>query len=364
MSCTTDTCGVGGWSGPLPGDPSNNSVLTATPAFGGIDVTWTYPSTNPQALSYTKLYRGLSSDFNSAILLQELGGGFFYDKLNNSTRYYYWIQFVSVNGTVGELIGPATAVAKPTIEAMIELLTGQIDSGLLATSLRTELDQISTLNSNLANEVFDREGGDTTLAEAMIAVNLGLAEAHTFILDEITTRTDQNSAIVESIDGVIATMGSSIAAVVTSMTASVDVDTGLSTAMYMTKVSANGLIGGFGLLNNGSIVEAGFDVDRFWIGKTGPDKRKPFIVEGGIVYINEAVIKSLTFTKLRDETGAFIVADGKVKAEYLRVTSLSALSATIGTFQPTLTGQRMKLSDSGIQIYNSDGYEVIALGVF
>ena len=58
-SCTTGTCGVGGWGGPLPGDPDNNSVLTATPAFGGIDVSWSYPGTNPQAVAHTVLYRGV-----------------------------------------------------------------------------------------------------------------------------------------------------------------------------------------------------------------------------------------------------------------------------------------------------------------
>lgn len=325
----SNTCGVGGWGGPKPGDPSNNSILTATPAFGGIDITWSLPTTNSFAVAYTKLYRGLSADFNTAILIAEVGGSFYYDRHDTATRYYYWIRIVSVNGTVGELIGPASAVAKPTIEGMIELLTGQIDSGLLAMSLKGKLDQISILNSNLLNEITDRETGDTTLAEAMADVQLGMAEAHTFILNEINTRTTQNSAMAERIDGVVAAVGGSIAAVITSMFVSVDATTGQSTAMHMTKVTVNGLVGGFGLINNGATVEAGFDVDRFWVGRTSADKRKPFIIDGGVVYIDEGAINKLTFSKLRDESGSFIVQDGKVKAEYLHIgTNLSGGSFT------------------------------------
>lgn len=312
------TCGVGGWGGPVPGDPSNNSILSASPAFGGIDVTWTYPTTNPEALAYVKLYRALIDDFDAAILIAELGGGFFYDKLNSSSEYFYWIRIVSRNtGLAGDPIGPASAVARPTLEATLELLTGAIDSGLLSTSLKNQLDQISVLNENLANEITDRETGEITLAEAMEAVTAGLAEAHTFILNEVATRTSEDSALAEAIAGVVVTIGDDIAASIVTLTAAVDEITGNINAMYTAKVTVNGLVGGFGIVNDGDEVEAGFDVDKFWIGRTAADKRKPFIVEDDVVYIDEAAILKLIFTKLRDETGDFIVEDGQVKASYI-----------------------------------------------
>lgn len=311
-----NTCGVGGWGGPVPGDPSNNSVLQATPAFGGIDVTWNLPTTNPHAVAYTLVYRGLVNDFNAAILLKEVAGTFYFDRLEAAVQYFYWIKIVSRNGTIGNLIGPSSAVAKPTIEGMIELLTGEIDNGLLATSLKNQLDQISILNTNLLNEVTNRETGEVTLAQAMAGVSAGVAQANTFILAEIATRTTENSALAESIDGVVVTLGGDIAAVTTTMTATVAVANAASTAaataagaaaavtttvnaLYTAKVTVNGLVGGFGLANNGTEVEAGFDVDKFWVGRTSADKRKPFIIVDGVTYIDIAVIPDASIGNLK-----------------------------------------------------------------
>jgi len=372
---TGHTCGVGGWGGPAPGDPSNNSTLSATSALGGIEVSWTYPTTNPQAVAYTKVYRSLSTDFTSAILVADAGGDRYFDRLDSATRYYYWIRIVSVNGTVGELIGPATAIARSTIAAVIEGLTGVIDSGFLATSLKNELDRIQVLDLALAGEVVSRENGETTLSAAMADVDAGIAETLTFLANEQTSRADGDSALAESINLVAVTAADNLAAATTVLRAEIDAATGsvtaemldtvvaetasnlaaaqttlsasitterdritslashvdavesaadsalasaatsLSTsittvdgkataigALYTAKVSVTDgttkLIGGFGVYNDGSSVEAGFDVDKFWIGRTAANKRKPFIVVDGVVYIDSAVINTLDANKI------------------------------------------------------------------
>ncbi len=80
MSCDDNTCGTGGWGGPKPGDPSNNGTLSATPAFGGIDLNWTYPTTNPFAVAFTKVFRGVIPEFMGAIEIKEaVGSNFYYD---------------------------------------------------------------------------------------------------------------------------------------------------------------------------------------------------------------------------------------------------------------------------------------------
>ena len=394
MTCVDNTCGVGGWGGPLPGDPSNNSILTATPAFGGIDVSWTFPTTNPFAVGYTKLYRGLTASFGSAILLKEVGGNFYYDRIETPTRYYYWIRMVSVNGTEGELIGPASAVAKPTIEGMLEYLTGQIDQGLLATTLRTKIDHIALLDNALTAEVFDRETGETSLSEAIADVQEGIAQAHTFILNETNTRTTQTSALAEQITGIVAVNEDAIAAATTTLTALIndkhelavsqinDVyaqlggeisavtvaidawisgDDGISSdvaatnarinALYTVRLTVNDLVGGFGLANDGHIVEAGFDVDTFWVGRTSADKRKPFIISDGVVYIDDAAINKLTISKLRDESGSFVVADGKIKADYLNVVQITG-GAMTGFSSPATSLRGFYLGPSGFLIGN------------
>lgn len=301
MSSMPGVCGTGGWSGPKPGDPDNNSILSATPAFGGIDVSWTYPSTNPFAVAHVLVYRGVSADYMGAIYLATVSGSMYYDKtdIEMPIEYFYWIRLVSINGTYGELIGPASAVARPSIERTIEQLTGKIDAGVLAQSLRAELDQISILNGNLLNEITARENGEITLAQALADVDGGVAQALTFIHQEINSRVTADSAQAENLNLVAATLGDEMAAATTSMTAEIDAVTGTVNAMYTAKVNVNGLIGGFGLANNGAEVEAGFDVDLFWVGRTNANKVKPFIIANDVVYINKARIRDADIDTLK-----------------------------------------------------------------
>ncbi len=473
-TCSTNACGVGGWGGPLPGDPDNNSILSATPAFGGIDVSWTYPGTNPEAVAHVILYRGVSASFNSAIVIATVGGNFFYDKSTSPQliEYYYWITIVSVNGTVGAPIGPASAVAKPPIASVIEGLTAQIDAGLLAQSLRTEIDKITLNYAELTAEIANRISSNSALSAALADVQSGVAQSLAFVNQEITQRQEGDLAVVTQLNTVAAVNAQNTAAILTEQTARVNADSALATsittvaataggknrtysqnaaptgtlvagdlwfdtddnkkayryngsswvatddtriagtaaalvteqtaratadsalatqittaqttldgnissvqvtlqsnidtldgkvtivdgkvetvdgrvttvdgkvetvdgkvttidgkvlaigARYTAVVSVNGLIGGFGVYNDGTTVQAGFDVDEFWVGKTQANKRKPFIISGGVTYIDDAAIEKLTFTKLRDASGSVVIENGKIKANYLQVNEI------------------------------------------
>ncbi len=510
MSCSDVVCGTGGWTGPLPGDPDNNLLLSATPAFGGIDVNWTYPGINPHAVSFVKLYRATSNSFALALQIANVSGSFYYDKLNTGTTYYYWIKVVSINGTEGDLIGPASATAKPLIQDLITQLTGQIDEGVLAQSLKTDIEKISLIGQDLLDEVQNRLDGNLALQATLAAVQSDTGEALTYILNEVTQRTDADSAMVRSINAISAGLDNNAAALVEERLVRVDATSALSQSQlaldaqlnhastglpatrsslinnyytkvgtdsaiaaanltlnsvvfnpttglaatrsslindYYTKAGTNSaistatfglvsqtalntklteytntaalqnnyftktdtttaianatsnlssktdlanytttadlraayytktgtdsavasaittlqvvsptggtvgiqqamtaqydlnanlkslytvkmnvtspdgkkLIGGYGLYGDSTGIEAGFDVDRFWIGRTNAAARKPFIVEGGTVYIDDAAINKLTFNKLRDESGGFVVEGGKLKANYIHV---------------------------------------------
>lgn len=322
-------CGLGGWGGPLPGDPSNDIVLSATAAFGGIDLTWSYPTTNPFAVSYIKVFRGTTPNLSSAVKVKEVTGSHYFDKLAAITTYYYWIQVISINGTVSASVGPANATSRLSIEETIQNLTGIIDAGLLSTALRSKIDEISVLNSNLSNEVFDRERGEISLATAMQEVANGVALAHTYVINETNTRTSQNSAIAEKINGVVVTLGGDIAGVTTTMGARIDKTKGIVDAQVVTKLTVNGLVGGFGVYNDGVGVEAGFDVDKFWVGRTTTDKVKPFIIDRGIVYISEAVIPILSAGKI-NTNGLSIRTTGGVTL-FSEVVPLTAANITPDT---------------------------------
>lgn len=354
-SCSTNTCGVGSWNGPLPGDPDNNSVLTATPAFGGIDVSWSYPAVNPYAVAHTLLYRGVSSDFNTALLISAVGGSFFYDKSTSPQliQYYYWIRIVSVNGTVGALIGPASAIAKPTIASVIEGLTGQINAGLLAQSLKTEIDKVTLNEQAITEERVARIAANTAYSSVLLQVQAGVDEAYAVITQEITARQDGESALAAAINTTQSVLGNNIASAQTTLQTNINTVDGKVTeigALYTAKVSVNGLIGGFGIYNNGSVIQAGFDVDEFWVGSSQANKRKPFIIVDGTTYIDDAAINKLTFTKLRDESGAVVIEDGKIKANFLQVNEIAG-GAYTGYAWPT-SGTGFYLGPGGLLLGN------------
>jgi hypothetical protein len=326
MSCVdcgnAGGCGTGGSNLPKPGDPDNNSILSATPAFGGIDVTWTLPLTNPFAVAYTKVLRSPVENAVSAIEITAEGGSHYYDKLDTDTRYYYWIQIVSVNGTVGDLIGPASAVAMPAIDQVIANLTAKIDAGHLSQALKSQLDQIALLGQAITQESQARSDSETATSTLLTQVQAAVDNATALLNQEITARTTSDSSLVQSIQTAQSTLGDNLAQVQTSLQTNIDTVGDTVTdigALYTAQVNVNGLVGGFGVYNDGTSVEAGFDVDTFWIGKTADNKRKPFIIVNGVTYIDDAVIRQLTFDKLKAADGSLIVSGGKVQANYLTV---------------------------------------------
>jgi hypothetical protein len=353
FECGGNVCGTGDWSGPAPGDPDNFSLLTATPAFGGIDVNWSYPGINPHAVAHTIVYRSTSAQQETAARHVVVDGNFFYDKMTTVTpvQYYYWIQLVSVNGTYSQLIGPATAQARPTIQDVIEQLSDQINSGMLSQALKQDIAQIQLNTLNITREMIDRAQGDNALGVAFNEIQAFSEGTRALVQEEVVARTTSNSAIVTTVNTLYAGMDQRIASVQQTSQALVDesqaqaeslttvqadlygnvasgqvgikasvrtLETGVTEigALYTATVDVNGLVGGFGVYNNGRTVEAGFNVDTFWIGKSNT-RIKPFIVSGQEVFINQAVINQLTFTKLRDESGAVMVENGKLRARYL-----------------------------------------------
>lgn len=425
--CTLDasgnyTCGTGGWVGPKPGDPSTSDVyLTATPAYGGIDINITWPQLNPSAVSYVMLYRSLLPDPDTAVVHSQFQGTFYYDPIGNgdSNVYYYWVKIMSIYGTLSELLGPAWARSKPRIEQMIEELTGKIDSGVLSQELKKEMDQIQLNKLGITQEMIDRAANDDALGIRVNEVEAHSGTTRALLQEEVLARTSENEAFVSTVNTLYADLNGQIAAVQTTTTAQVNalgnrvdalasqitqvetnvngniaqVQTQLQTqintvdgkvtnigALYTAKVNVNGLIGGFGVYNDGTEVEAGFDVDRFWIGRTSAQKRKPFIIDAGVVYIDEGAINKLTFNKLRDESGAFVVQNGKVQAKYIQADQLVVNQAystnyvggtsgwylgANGTYEFNSvdgSGGRMRIVNGNIYTYYPSGRLATAMG--
>lgn len=323
-------CGTGGGgSFSKPGDPSNTISIQATPAFGGVDIDITYPLDNPHAVAFVNLYRSTSSKVSTATLHAKFGGSYYYDRhtTGSITRQYYWAEIVTINGTVLPKVGPASAIPRPMIADLIEQLTGQIDEGILANSLKNEIALIQSNKLGLDAETLARAASDNSLAASIsetravaedtqaliqqeVLARAGADEAlvntvntlavkvdkdiQAAIQQEQKVRADQYAALASQITTAQSKLGDDIASVQVSMNTEVSrITKDLVTlgSLYTVQVQANGLVGGFGIHNTGKVVEAGFDVDRFWVGRTNNLKRKPFIIEGGQVYMDEALIR-------------------------------------------------------------------------
>ena len=352
-------CGTGNWNGPKPGDPNlSGLLLSASATFGGVMIDWNLPDINPHALAYTHIYRSTSNEFDSAIEIAAVAGNRYLDPVGLiEQEFWYWIKPVSVNGTVGEVIGPAYINYGGTISLFMDALTDRIDSGVLAQSLREKIDRIELIGDGLLGESAARERDILDMARTVSGIQAEVEEAQSAILSENLTRISEldalarsfadmtvdysgmatrvqeeigiltteletqasaitvaqgtadgamaafrdeqvlrvnaDSALADQIGIVEAEVGNNLAQAKTALETQINTVDGKVTeigALYTAQVTVDGLIGGFGVYNDGTQVEAGFDVDSFWIGRTGTNKRKPFIVQNNDVYIDSARI--------------------------------------------------------------------------
>jgi hypothetical protein len=303
------------------------------------------------------LYRGILPDFNSAIQIAKVSGDQYYDKSTTVQviQYYYWIRIVSINGTVGELIGPASAIAKPTIDVVLEQLAGRIDSGLLAQTLKTDIDRITLNEQAFVSEVAARVAANEAYSLALTQVQAGIDTAYATLLQEVTTRQDGDSVLAQAINTAQSVWGNNLASAQLTLQTNINTVNDTVTeigALYTAKVTVNGLIGGFGIYNNGTEVQAGFDVDTFWVGRTSADKVKPFIIENGVVYMNSAVIKDGTI-------GSAKIADTIQSTNYS--SGLAGWRLTkAGTLE--LNGTRMQITNSTISVRDDNGVERVRIG--
>jgi len=347
MTCSDNTCGTGIGTVILPGDPSGDSIVTAYPVFGGVEVNWTLPGTNAFAVSYTKVYRSYVNNFNAALLIASASGDRYFDRFDWATQiavtHYYWVVFVSINGTESAPHGPAAALPRPTIEQIIEQMTTKIDYGMLSVEMKTQVDKADAYKmiQDLTNGTIT--GEQASIRDALALVQDDLQQSFVLISNEITARQNAEGAFASSINTLAVATEENFASLQQSLETSIDNVTNTVNAMYTVKLTANGLIGGFGLANNGASVEAGFDVDTFWVGRTGTDKRKPFIITNGEVFINNAAIANASITA--------------AKIGSIDLTGLNNFNVKTGT-----SGARMEMNNKVIKIYDAAGTLRVKIG--
>lgn len=248
-NCNGSACGTGTWSGPLPGDPDNSSVLSAVADFGGIQLSWTMPNINGHAVAHTNIFRGISDVFETAIPLTVASGSSYFDKsaADLIRPYYYWIQHVSINGTTLGVIGPASAVAMPLINQVIQALANKIENSMLAESLRERIDRIADLDYGLTNLSTQVVSENQVLTQELLGLRQDLTDALAYVQESRTLEVSERQALVTTLNTQVAQLNDTLYAAIQEEAETRADETGALFAQKTLKLDLAGNVVGYGL---------------------------------------------------------------------------------------------------------------------
>jgi hypothetical protein len=179
-------------------------------------------------------------------------------------------------------------------------------------------------------------------------------------------------AIADAVKGVQVTDGDGQVANVQQRMISYKDELGVLNSEYTVKVQTdvdgNSIVGGFGVATDSSTgsVEAGFDVDTFWVGKLG-NKTFPFIIKNNETFIKEAVVESLTINKLQAEDKSELAfEDGKLKAKFIDVDNIhiggtSTFSGSLDV-KSSPTGGRLSISGDRLEVHDGSNRLRVRIG--
>lgn len=164
----------------------------------------------------------------------------------------------------------------------------------------------------IANEEQARVQATTTL-EATFTAELSTRATITYVDDAVATEAGARATAISAVSSTVADLTSDV----TVLAEAID---GVE-ARYGVAVQVGGVVGGFTItglqpLDGSPVVDFGIQADRFWIvnpSDTG-QAQQPFLFVGGVLYVNEAVIPTLSANLIR--TGRLESNDGQMFIDF------------------------------------------------
>ncbi|MES1927563.1 DUF1983 domain-containing protein [Salinisphaera sp. T31B1] len=193
------------------------------------------------------------------------------------------------------------------------------------TSIQGARDDLSVQSGQLVEITADITDLNSEINSRATIVQLQDAQA-----DNASARAQLSTTLRSEFDGDIAALDQSLSTEIDSVTGKIE-------SMYAVRLQVDNdgtrYIGGYGLSNDGTTVQAAFDVDLFSIGRLGAGKVQPFIVDtsDGNVYIDRAMIAVLN----AGELSAITTKTGTLQVDRLT------------TAAPNSTAGRVELSGQG-----------------
>ncbi len=379
--CSTAVCGTGGWTGPLPGDPDNSSVLTATSEFGGINLKWTIPNVNAHAVAFTKIYRGVSGDVTLAAVIGTQSGSSYFDVDPASyptITYYYWIQHVSINGTVLGYVGPASAKAKPEIDKIIQLLAGKVETSALAQSLRNRIDIITNLESGITSLNNRLEYENKLITETLDAIKDEVSGATSYIQNQMELFADEKVALATAVNTQVSMFSEGVYAAIREETNTRAEETGALFGEKLIKIDLAGNVSGYGLSayvdpDGTSMSEFRVAADTFSVGAPAIVRTTaPSNPYHGMVWVNNTdLTKPVTYWYNKPEgvaTGAWQTTPVKGISPFIVKThpeTLDGITMPAGVYINSAVISRLsatQIDTRGLTIRDADGNIILSAG--
>ncbi|HWX01431.1 phage tail protein [Collimonas sp.] len=237
----------------------------------------------------------------------------------------------------------------------------------------------SRIDSVQANAGADADALAATQIKALVSANSAVAITRTelqarigknaaAIVSESTARSTADGALSSRIDSVQAVAGSASATAQTALSASATTD-GKLTTMYTVKMQVHAPTGktyaasfGLGIENNGGVFQSQFVVaaDRFAVlDVNGTTVTSPFIVQGGQVFISQALIGTGWITNAMIGNTIQSTAVNSYTGQPVWILDKN------GTFQMNGTGQaRLVINSSQVLVYDGNGTLRVRLGLW
>ncbi|QMI45644.1 host specificity protein J [Burkholderia sp. MBR-1] len=374
--------------------PPAVASLKATGVVFGINLDWAFPGDGTAGdTQRTEIWYSRTPSRDDAIKLSDYA----YPQASTSLQglavgqvFYFWARLVDTSGNVGPwypAAGPGVQGQPTTDEnAYEDYFRNQIGKSSLGQDLLEPIESITPLMAGDAEEYAGDETqyagvwslqsaiaeGDMAVAKSVETVAARLQSAAGTLTAAVQTETqarvDADSAMAQQITTVQAKANENAAAVQTIAQSYADLN-GRVAASYQikTQITADGhtyVAGiGIGVDNNNGIVESQVlvSVQRFAVvdPNNGGSMIVPFVVQGGQVFIRQALIGAGWITNAM--IGSYIQSDNYIAGRQgwrLDKSGWFEINASNGS------GNRLVLDGSSVRVYDGNGVLRVRMGMW
>ncbi|WP_048996170.1 host specificity protein J [Burkholderia multivorans] len=374
--------------------PPSVVSLKASGVVYGINLEWKFPGDGSAAdTQRTEIWYSRTPSRDDATKFSDFAypqASTSYQGLAVGQVFYFWARLVDTSGNVGPWYpadGPGVQGQPTTDEAAYEdYFRGQIGKSSLGHDL---LEPIDSITPPMAGDAEEYAGDDTmyagvwslqsAIAEGDMAVaqkvetvaaqmNSATATLSAAVQTEAKARVDADSAMAQQITTVQAKANENAAAVQTVAQSYADLNGRVSASYQIkTQITSDGrtyIAGiGVGVDNNNGIIESQVLVSaqRFAVvdPNNGGSMIVPFVVQGGQVFIRQALIGAGWITNAM--IGSYIQSDNYIAGRQgwrLDKSGWFEINAADGS------GNRLVLDGSSVRVYDGNGMLRVRMGMW